>query len=110
MERIALEPRPRMLIGGFSAYSRHKDWARMRAIADKVGAVFWVDMGHVHPEHGAHLVGNGAHAGPVLVARVGREAADEHAGPGLQGDALHLVVVDQARGGVPALGGIGGAA
>src|SRR2546427_8404088 len=35
------------------------------------------DMGHVHPEHGAHLVGNGAHAGPVLVARVGREAADE---------------------------------
>ena len=42
MERIALRTRPRMLIGGFSAYSRHKDWARMRAIADQVGAVFWV--------------------------------------------------------------------
>ena len=41
MERIALRTRPRMLIGGFSAYSRHKDWARMRAIADQVGAVFW---------------------------------------------------------------------
>ena len=40
MERIALDARPKMLIGGFSAYSRHKDWARMRAIADKVGAIF----------------------------------------------------------------------
>ena len=47
MERIALETRPKMLIGGFSAYSRHKDWARMRTIADKVGAIFWVDMAHV---------------------------------------------------------------
>lgn len=41
MERIALDTRPRMLIGGFSAYSRYKDWARMRAIADKAGAIFW---------------------------------------------------------------------
>ncbi len=47
MERIALETRPKILIGGFSAYSRRKDWARMRAIADKVGAFFWVDMAHV---------------------------------------------------------------
>ncbi|MFA5632878.1 MAG: serine hydroxymethyltransferase, partial [Porticoccaceae bacterium] len=47
MERIALESKPKMIIGGFSAYSRYKDWARMRAIADKVGAIFWVDMAHV---------------------------------------------------------------
>ena len=39
----------RMLIGGFSAYSRYKDWARMRAIADKAGAIFWVDMAHRRP-------------------------------------------------------------
>lgn len=44
MERIALETGPKMLIGGFSAYSRYKDWARMRAIADKVGAIFWIGM------------------------------------------------------------------
>ncbi|MFG0787088.1 serine hydroxymethyltransferase [Delftia tsuruhatensis] len=65
MERIALEHRPRMLIGGFSAYSRHKDWARMRAIADKVGAVFWVDMAHV-----AGLVAAGEYPSPLPHAHV----------------------------------------
>lgn len=62
MERIALEARPKMLIGGFSAYSRHKDWARMRAIADKVGAIFWVDMAHV-----AGLVAAGEYPNPLLM-------------------------------------------
>lgn len=65
MERIALETRPRMLIGGFSAYSRHKDWARMRAIADKVGAFFWVDMAHV-----AGLVAAGEYPDPLPHAHV----------------------------------------
>ena len=65
MERIALETRPKMLIGGFSAYSRHKDWARMRAIADKVGAVFWVDMAHV-----AGLVAAGEYPNPLPHAHV----------------------------------------
>jgi glycine hydroxymethyltransferase len=65
MERIALEARPRMLIGGFSAYSRHKDWARMRAIADKVGAAFWVDMAHV-----AGLVAAGEYPNPLPHAHV----------------------------------------
>ncbi|WP_225085993.1 serine hydroxymethyltransferase [Pectobacterium colocasium] len=65
MERIALETRPRMLIGGFSAYSRHKDWARMRAIADKVGAIFWVDMAHV-----AGLVAAGEYPNPLPHAHV----------------------------------------
>lgn len=65
MERIALDTRPKMLIGGFSAYSRHKDWARMRAIADKVGAIFWVDMAHV-----AGLVAAGEYPNPLPHAHV----------------------------------------
>ncbi|WP_448111598.1 serine hydroxymethyltransferase [Pseudomonas lini] len=65
MERIALETRPKMLIGGFSAYSRCKDWARMRTIADKVGAIFWVDMAHV-----AGLVAAGEYPDPLPHAHV----------------------------------------
>ena len=65
MERIALETRPKILIGGFSAYSRRKDWARMRAIADKVGAFFWVDMAHV-----AGLVAAGEYPSPLPHAHV----------------------------------------
>ncbi|WP_454007484.1 serine hydroxymethyltransferase [Alcaligenes sp. Marseille-Q7550] len=65
MERIALETRPKLLIGGFSAYSRYKDWARMRAIADKVGAWFWVDMAHV-----AGLVAAGEYPNPLPHAHV----------------------------------------
>ncbi len=65
MERIALETRPKMLIGGFSAYSRRKDWARMRAIADKVEAIFWVDMAHV-----AGLVAADEYPNPLPYAHV----------------------------------------
>ena len=65
MERIALETRPKMLIGGFSAYSRVKDWARMRQIADKVGCPFWVDMAHV-----AGLVAAGEYPSPLPHAHV----------------------------------------
>ena len=65
MERIALESRPKLLIGGFSAYSRYKDWARMRSIADKVGATFWVDMAHV-----AGLVAAGEYPDPLPHAHV----------------------------------------
>ncbi|KJS07700.1 MAG: serine hydroxymethyltransferase [Gammaproteobacteria bacterium BRH_c0] len=65
MERIAIETKPRMIIGGFSAYSRYKDWARMRAIADKVGAYFWVDMAHV-----AGLVAAGEYPSPLPHAHV----------------------------------------
>lgn len=65
MERIALVNRPKLLIGGFSAYSRYKDWARMRAIADKVGAIFWVDMAHV-----AGLVAAGLYPDPLPHAHV----------------------------------------
>jgi len=65
MERIALEAKPKLLIGGFSAYSRVKDWARMRAIADKVGAYFWVDMAHV-----AGLIAAGEYPSPLPHAHV----------------------------------------
>ena len=46
MEQLALEHKPKLIIGGGSAYSREWDYARMRAIADKVGAIFMVDMAH----------------------------------------------------------------
>ncbi|MFT4046126.1 MAG: serine hydroxymethyltransferase [Solimonas sp.] len=65
MERIALETKPKLLIGGFSAYSRVKDWKRMREIADKVGAWFWVDMAHV-----AGLVAAGEYPSPLPYAHV----------------------------------------
>lgn len=65
MEQIALKTRPKMLIGGFSAYSRYKDWARMRDIADKAGAIFWVDMAHV-----AGLVAAGEYPDPLPYAHV----------------------------------------
>ena len=65
MERIAVETKPKMLIGGFSAYSRFKDWARMRTIADQVGAYLWVDMAHV-----AGLVAAGEYPSPLPHAHV----------------------------------------
>lgn len=65
MERIALQTRPKLLIGGFSAYSRQMDWARMRDIADRVGALFWVDMAHV-----AGLVAAGEYPNPLPHAHV----------------------------------------
>jgi len=62
---MAQEHRPQMLIGGFSAYSRVIDWARMREIADSVGAWFLVDMAHV-----AGLVAAGVYPSPVPHAHV----------------------------------------
>src|SRR5438445_13293379 len=60
MEKMAEEVRPKMIIGGFSAYPRIVDWARMRQIADSVGATFIVDMAHV-----AGLVAGGVYPSPV---------------------------------------------
>jgi len=65
VERLAREHRPRMIIAGFSAYSRVIDWARFRAIADAVGAYFLVDMAHV-----AGLVAAGEYPNPVPYADV----------------------------------------
>jgi len=65
IERLAQEHKPEMIIGGFSAYSGIVDWARMREIADKVGAYFMVDMAHV-----AGLVAAGLYPNPVPHAHV----------------------------------------
>ncbi|WP_024889422.1 serine hydroxymethyltransferase [Luteimonas huabeiensis] len=65
VERLALEHRPKMVVAGFSAYSRHVDWARFRAIADQVGAWLFVDMAHV-----AGLVAAGVYPDPVPHAHV----------------------------------------
>ncbi len=65
VEALALEHKPKMILGGFSAYSRSIDWAKFRAIADKVGAYFMVDMAHV-----AGLVAAGLYPNPVPHADV----------------------------------------
>ncbi len=62
---LAGEHRPKMLIGGFSAYSRVIDWAKMREIADSVGAYLLVDMAHV-----AGLIAAGIYPNPVPHAHV----------------------------------------
>ena len=63
--RLALEHRPKLLLAGFSAYSRQIDWQRFREIADSVGAYLLVDMAHV-----AGLVAAGEYPNPVPFADV----------------------------------------
>ncbi len=65
VEALALEHKPKMIIAGFSAYSRVMDWARFRAIADRVGAYLMIDMAHV-----AGLVAAGVYPNPVPHADV----------------------------------------
>ncbi len=65
VERLAVEHQPKMVIAGFSAYSQVIDWARFRAIADRVGAYLFVDMAHV-----AGLVAAGVYPNPVPHAHV----------------------------------------
>ncbi|MDD5228515.1 MAG: serine hydroxymethyltransferase [Methylococcales bacterium] len=65
VERLALEHKPKVIIAGFSAYSRIWDWQRFRDIADKVGAYLFVDMAHV-----AGLVAAGLYPNPVPIADV----------------------------------------
>lgn len=64
-EALALEHKPKMVIAGFSAYSRVVDWQRFRDIADKVGAYLVVDMAHV-----AGLIAAGVYPSPVQIADV----------------------------------------
>ncbi len=65
VEALALEHKPKMIVAGFSAYSRVVDWQRFRNIADKVGAWFMVDMAHV-----AGLIAAGIYPSPVSIADV----------------------------------------
>ena len=65
MEARALEHMPKLIIGGASAYSREWDYARMREIADKVGAILWIDMAHT-----AGLIAAGLLSNPVKYAHI----------------------------------------
>ena len=65
MEQLALQHKPKLIVGGGSSYSREWDYARMRAIADKVGAIFMVDMAHP-----AGLIAAGLLDNPVKYAHI----------------------------------------
>lgn len=65
VERLAKEHQPKMIIAGFSAYSRIVDWQRFRDIADEIGAYLMVDMAHV-----AGLIAVGEYPSPVAIADV----------------------------------------
>jgi glycine hydroxymethyltransferase len=65
VEALAIEHKPKIIIAGGSAYPRHIDFARFRAIADTVGALFWVDMAHF-----SGLVAAGVHPSPFPHAHV----------------------------------------
>lgn len=65
MEETARECRPKLIIGGASAYSREWDYARMRKIADEVGAILWIDMAHT-----AGLIAAGLLENPVKYAHI----------------------------------------
>ena len=65
MEQLALEHKPKLIIGGASAYSREWDYGRMRRIADSVGAILWIDMAHT-----AGLIAAGLLKNPVKYAHI----------------------------------------
>ena len=65
VREMALKHKPKMIIGGFSAYSKKIDWQKFRTIADEVGAYFMVDMAHV-----AGLIAAGVYPSPVNIADV----------------------------------------
>ncbi len=116
VERLAVEHKPKMLVGGFSAYSQVVDWARMRSIADKVGAIFFVDMAHVagliaagvypNPVPHAHVVASTTHKtlrGPRGGFVISKGLGEEHEKklqsivfPGIQGGPLMHVIAAKA--------------
>jgi glycine hydroxymethyltransferase len=113
MEAIAVREQPKLLIGGGSAYPRTIDFARMRQIADKVGALYLVDMAHfaglvaggVHPSpvpH-AHIVTTTTHktlrgprSGMILAQAEHAAAIDKSVFPGCQGGPLVHVIAAKA--------------
>ena len=113
MARLAGEHRPKMIIAGASAYPRVIDFARIRAVADSVGAVFLVDMAHIsglvaarlHPnpcEHAdivtstTHKTLRGPRAGLILARQQYASAIDKNVFPGTQGGPLVHVVAAKA--------------
>jgi glycine hydroxymethyltransferase len=116
VQRLATENRPKMLVAGFSAYSQVVDWARMRKIADSVGALFFVDMAHVagliaagvypSPLPHAHVVTSTTHKtlrgprGGLIVAKGAGEEIEKKLQsivfPGIQGGPLMHVIAAKA--------------
>ncbi len=116
IEAQALQHRPKMIIGGFSAYSRTVDWARMRAIADQIGAWLVVDMAHVaglvaadlypNPLPHAHVVTSTTHKtlrgprGGIILSASDDEALLKKLSslvfPGCQGGPLMHVIAAKA--------------
>jgi glycine hydroxymethyltransferase len=113
MEEIAVRERPKMIIGGASAYARVIDFARMRQIADKAGAKLMVDMAHiaglvaggVHPSpvpHAdvvtttTHKTLRGPRAGMVLCRQNLAAAVDKIVFPGIQGGPLMHIIAAKA--------------
>ena len=112
--RIARERRPKLLLAGWSAYSRQLDFARFREIADEVGALLMVDMAHfaglvaagLHPspiEHGADVVTTTTHktlggprAGVILCKEEFAKKIDSAVMPGQQGGPLEHVIAAKA--------------
>src|SRR3954451_16681999 len=113
LEKLAEKERPKLIIGGGSAYPRIIDFGRMRQIADKVGALFLVDMAHfaglvaggVHPSpvpH-AHIVTTTTHktlrgprAGMILSRQEFASAIDKVVFPGMQGGPLVHIIAAKA--------------
>src|SRR5947209_687072 len=95
MEKLAKEVRPKMIIGGFSAYSRVVDWARMRQIADSVEATFFVDMAHV-----AGLVAGGVYPSPIPHADIVSTTTQKRTGKQVQ-DIADTVGITLNRNSIP---------
>ncbi len=115
VERLAKEHKPKMIIAGFSAYSRVMDWQRFRDIADSVGAYFMVDMAHVsgliaadlypNPVPIADVVTSTTHKtlrgprGGIIIARANEEITkklNSAVFPGMQGGPLMHVIAAKA--------------
>jgi glycine hydroxymethyltransferase len=113
LEQIAERERPKLIVGGGSAYARIIDFARMRGIADKVGAKYMVDMAHfaglvaggVHPSpvphchvvtSTTHKTLRGPRAGMVLCTQEFAAALDKIVFPGIQGGPLMHIIAAKA--------------
>jgi glycine hydroxymethyltransferase len=113
LEQIALRERPKLIVGGGSAYSRVIDFARMRKIADQAGSKYMVDMAHfaglvaggVHPSpvphchvvtSTTHKTLRGPRAGMVLCTQEFAAALDKTAFPGIQGGPLMHIIAAKA--------------
>ncbi|HEV7496105.1 serine hydroxymethyltransferase [Baekduia sp.] len=113
VQRIAKERRPKLLLAGWSAYSRQLDFARFRAIADEVGALLMVDMAHfaglvaagLHPNpvpHAdvvtstVHKTIGGARGGVILCKEEHAKAINSAVFPGQQGGPLEHVIAGKA--------------